>query len=89
LFSFLKYFQEIFDLPAEVIMDQPLIMLVANKRLYIENHKGIALFQEDLIKVRVKDFFIIIKGFNFELERIEEDHLIIVGDFSIIDYEKK
>ncbi|MFR2299238.1 MAG: YabP/YqfC family sporulation protein, partial [Clostridium paraputrificum] len=40
-----------FDLPAEIVMDIPKIIITGNKEITIENHKGISNFEKNLIKV--------------------------------------
>ena len=34
-----------FDLPAEIVMDIPKIIITGNKEITIENHKGISSFE--------------------------------------------
>ena len=43
-----------FDLPAEIVMDIPKIIITGNKEITIENHKGISSFEKNLIKVNSK-----------------------------------
>ena len=45
-----------FDLPAEIVMDIPKIIITGNKEITIENHKGISNFEKNLIKVNSKSW---------------------------------
>ena len=56
-----------FDLPAEIVMDIPKIIITGNKEITIENHKGISSFEKNLIKVNSKVGNINIEGSDFEI----------------------
>lgn len=79
--SIIEYFKNIFDLPLEVVCDYPLIMLAGNNEMFIENHKGIALYQEDLLKIRIKNGILTIEGHNINVKEINSEYLSIVGEF--------
>jgi sporulation protein YqfC len=85
---FKKQFTDLFDLSAEVTMDLPLIMLVGQQKLYIENHKGISLYMSDKIKIRVKPGYVIITGSELVIGEIKTENLSISGQISGIFYEK-
>jgi sporulation protein YqfC len=85
--SFNNVLKEMFDLPAEVILDLPLIIMVGQGEFYLENHKGIALYQSDLIKIRVKSALLAIKGTNLKIENIKSDTLQITGNIVDLSYE--
>ena len=57
-----RQFIRVFELPADIIMDLPLLMLVADNKLYLENHKGISYFQSEEIKIKIKSGFIILRA---------------------------
>ena len=84
--SFKKQFSNLFELPEEVMLDAPLIMMVGDKELYLENHKGIALYQNDLIKIRIKSGLLKIKGTNLELNQIKSIKLYISGEITSLEY---
>jgi sporulation protein YqfC len=85
---FKKQFTDLFDLSAEITMDLPLIMLVGQQKLYIENHKGISLYMSDKIKIRVKPGYVIITGSELVIGEIKTENLSISGQISGIFYEK-
>ena len=84
--SFKEQFGNFFNLPEEIILNRPLIMLVGEKKLYLENHNGIALYQKDLIKIRLKIGILEIKGDKLEIEKIEAVDLLISGDINSLAY---
>lgn len=75
------------DFPKEVIMDIPKITIVGRDEITIENHKGILLFERDLIKVNSKIGPISILGGAFEILYISSCTMTISGLFKEIKYE--
>ncbi|MFW6279157.1 MAG: YabP/YqfC family sporulation protein [Bacillota bacterium] len=72
-------FRNLFDLPGEVIEDLPLLLLVGSGKLYLENHKGIATYQQQKIKIRIKKGYLIIEGQKLEVDEIKTNNLFISG----------
>ena len=85
--TFNNVLKEIFDLPGEVILDLPLIMMVGQREFYIENHKGIAQYQTDLIKIRVKSGILVIEGSELNIQNIKSKTLQITGKIANLGYE--
>ncbi|QTL97966.1 sporulation protein YqfC [Iocasia frigidifontis] len=84
-----KQFLDIFDLSPEIVLDLPLIMLVGQQKLYIENHKGIKNFDNDKIKISINKGYLIFSGKELVVEEIREDCLFISGNIVMIQYEKR
>ncbi|AZO95011.1 YabP/YqfC family sporulation protein [Halocella sp. SP3-1] len=84
-----KQFLDIFDLSPEIVLDLPLIMLVGQQKLYIENHKGIKNFDSDKIKISINKGYLIFSGKELVVEEIREDCLFISGNIVMIQYEKR
>ncbi len=84
-----EQFSDLFELPDEIILNAPLIMMVGQKKLYIENHKGIALYQQDKLKVRLKVGNILIEGKDLLISEINTEYLFISGIISSLNYEIK
>lgn len=84
-----KQFLDIFDLSPEIILDLPLIMLVGQQKLYIENHKGIRNFDSDKIKININRGYLIFSGKGLVVEEIRKDCLFISGSIVMIQYEEK
>lgn len=82
-----KHFLGVFDLPSEITMDLPLMMLVGNNKLFLENHKGISSFQNDEIKVKTKQGYILINGERLSISEIDTESLTISGKLYSIFYE--
>ena len=53
------------ELPKEVILDIPKIIVMGRNEITIENHKGIQIFEKNKIKINTNMAPIEIKGNNF------------------------
>ena len=67
------------DLPGEAIPGQPLVELSGDRRVLIENHRGVIEYSKDRIGIRVSYGQILICGQGLELVRMSKEQLIIVG----------
>lgn len=75
------------ELPKEVILDVPKIIVTGRKEVTIENHKGIIVFEKELIKINTNSTPISIKGKNFEILYIASSTITVSGYFESIQYE--
>lgn len=75
------------DLPKDVILNLPKITIVGNEEITIENHKGIILFERNIIKINTKVKIINIEGDDFEILYIGDSTITISGKFKLISYE--
>lgn len=75
-------------IPLEIAMDIPKIIIEGNQKITIENHKGLAAFDEKYIKVNSKLGSIIIMGEKFQVLFIGGNTLTIGGILKSIGYEE-
>lgn len=75
------------DLPKDVMLNLPKITIIGNDEITIENHKGIILFDRNIIKINTKVKIIDIEGENFEILYIGDSTITISGKFKSISYE--
>ncbi|MGG7145044.1 sporulation protein YqfC [Clostridium nigeriense] len=75
------------DLPKDVMLNLPKITIIGNDEITIENHKGIILFERNIIKINTKVKIIDIEGENFEILYIGDSTITISGKFKSISYE--
>ena len=65
------------DFPTDISLDMPKIIVVGNREITIENHKGIMSFQSNMVKINSRVGAITIDGRNFEI--------LFIGETSITD----
>ncbi len=75
------------ELPKDVILNLPKITILGDEEITIENHKGIILFERNIIKINTKVKVIDIEGENFEILYIGDSTITISGKFKSISYE--
>lgn len=75
------------DLPKDVILDVPKIVIIGKEEVTIENHKGILTFETNEIKINTRFGPLTIKGENFEILYIASSTITVSGKFVSIYYE--
>lgn len=75
------------EFPTDVVLDLPKIIVVGNKEITIENHKGIMAFDNNMIKINSRIGAVIVMGEKFEILFIGENTITISGIFKKISYE--
>jgi sporulation protein YqfC len=77
------------DFPSDILLDLPKIIVVGNREITIENHRGIIFFETNMVKINSRIGSIIIRGKGFEILFIAETSIIMSGIFEGISYEGK
>ena len=67
------------DLPGEALPGYPLVEIVGEERLLVENHLGITAYSCSEICVKVKYGFISICGNSLQIARMSKHQLVILG----------
>lgn len=75
------------NIPREISLDVPKIIVIGNREITIENHKGIITFDVNEIKINSRVGAIKIQGSKFEILYIGGDTISISGNFKAIIYE--
>lgn len=72
----------------ELLPQRPLLELIGDQRVLIENHCGICEYSTGQITVRVKKAWIYICGKNLSISFISRERLVIVGCIDTIKLER-
>lgn len=72
-------FVDLFELPKEILLHLPLLVLFGDQSIYIENHRGIGLFGEEKIQIVVESGEVIIRGEALVIQEIHPQTLRIQG----------
>ena len=67
------------ELPVDIVMDLPKLILTGKLRLSLQNHKGIIEYTEERIRVNTKIGVFKIGGKGLEIKTILSEEIIIVG----------
>lgn len=63
----------------DCIAHYPLLELLADRRVLIENYNGICQYSPECIQIRVKDGSILVIGDMLELAQMDREHVVICG----------
>lgn len=74
------------DLPGEIILNLPKIVLIGNFQVLIENHRGILTYNSETVRVLVETGEVAVRGQDLVLRRILPEELLIEGKIQGIDF---
>lgn len=77
---------EMTDLPKDVIMDLPKIVIIGNREMQIDNYKGLLEYSQEVIRVATNNKHIIITGADLGINRMESETLFIGGRITSIEF---
>ncbi|GAB6100252.1 hypothetical protein JCM16358_21310 [Halanaerocella petrolearia] len=78
---------ELFDLPQDVLLNLPMISIVGNLNLRVENHQGIIKYTPESVKIRVYHGQILITGEDLVIDQMKEEGVIITGRITDISFD--
>ena len=73
------------DLPGEALPCAPLVEILGDCRVLIENHKGVAGYTNTEICVKVKFGLIKILGHNLALTKMSGRQLVVMGHIECVN----
>lgn len=76
----------LFELPKDVVLNLPLITIVGNKEIQIENYKGIVEYSEEMIKVKTTVGVIKVNGKKLFVKLITSENIQITGFIKSFEY---
>lgn len=77
-------FTDMMELPKELLMNVSRITILGNEDVFIENYKGIADYDNNVIRLANN---IIILGENLNVEEITDKEIMITGKVNNIEFE--
>ncbi len=85
--SFKEVVADLFELPHEILLDLPRVTLVGNAQLYIENHRGVIAYDENQVRLSVKNGEIVVRGERLQIKNLLEEELLIKGMIEGLSYD--
>ena len=70
---------ERFDLPPETLAQVPRVTLSGNRRVVVENHRGLLEYGEDTVEVAGGRIRVRIHGTELQLRAMDRNDLVITG----------
>lgn len=86
LFALKAAISEAFELPSEITLNLPKIILVGHSRMLIENHKGVIEYTSQKIRLNSGIGVIRIEGTDLILNNIAADDIIVTGKIKTVNF---
>lgn len=77
---------ETMKLPSDILAGAPIMTLVGNRQVSIENYKGIIEYTEEQIRVQTKIGRIHIEGKRLNIEYYTVDDMRVTGNITMIQF---
>lgn len=75
------------DIPGDIILDLPRIIILGSLQLMVENHRGIAKYTSDFVCIHVAEGDLVIKGKELRLRNVAPEEICIEGYIKSIAFE--
>lgn len=77
------------EIPNNALSDNFELRMHGNKKVIIENHLGIKVYDENMVCIKTNDQDITIKGSKFKIEEINNYRVIVKGNIKEIIFSMK
>ncbi|WMJ76266.1 MULTISPECIES: YabP/YqfC family sporulation protein [unclassified Sedimentibacter] len=77
------------EIPNDALSDNFDLKMHGNKKVIIENHLGMTVYENDEVGIKTAENTILIKGSKFKIEEINNYNVIIRGNINQIIFGKK
>lgn len=84
-----KLTANILDLPHDVVFDLPRITMIGNMQAYIENHRGVLHFSEEMLRLKLSKGQLEISGQKLVIRAILAEEVFIEGLIHEVKYTDK
>jgi len=86
LFALKAAISEALELPGEITLNLPKIIMIGHSRMLIENHKGVIEFTPLKIRLNSGIGVIKIEGIDLNLKNIASDDIIVTGKIKTVSF---
>jgi sporulation protein YqfC len=83
----LQFLGRILEIPQEIIWDLPRTTTLGNKQLLVENHKGIIEYTPSLVRMKVTQGEITIKGKTLSIGNLQAEQILVEGVIQEVFYD--
>ena len=74
------------NIPEDISAGVPIVTIMGNREVFVENYKGILIYEGHCIKLQTKTCRITVEGENLEIIYYTNVEMKIVGDLVSISY---
>ena len=84
--SFREKMSELLELPKEIVLNLPKMVMIGNRQMMIENYKGIMEYEEYRVRINTSSGSVQIEGQGLNIEEITTEDILVTGDIHIIEF---
>ncbi|MGF7056349.1 sporulation protein YqfC [Brassicibacter mesophilus] len=77
---------DILELPKDIVLDLPKIVMIGNLQVYIENHKGIIEYGKQRIRINTNSGILRITGKDMFIRSIVSEEIAVVGEIDMVEF---
>jgi len=81
-----KLMGDMLDLPKDLVLELPRLIIIGNKELYLQNHKGIIDYSHELIRINLVRGYLEVQGESLQIRTIIPDEITIAGKISGVKF---
>lgn len=74
------------ELPSEIVFNLPLISIVGNEEMLIENYKGVIEYSDDRIRINTSCGIMKIEGKALVLKQVTSENIKVKGTITRFEY---
>lgn len=74
-----RQMSDVLEIPSDIIMDLPKIVMVGDLQVFIENHRGIVEYTAEIVRINVGEYEVAVSGDNLLLRNILPDEICLEG----------
>lgn len=83
-----QQFANFLDIPRDIMMDLPKIVLVGDVQLFVENHRGIIVYTSTQVRVNTSIGELEVNGVDLTLRNILPDEISVEGRIVSVAYRR-
>lgn len=77
---------EYLEIPGDIILDLPKVVLLGNLQLVVENHRGILKYNPEIIHINLSEGELIIRGKDLQLRNVLPEEICVQGQIKNIAF---
>jgi sporulation protein YqfC len=82
-----RQMSDILEIPSDVMLDLPKIVIVGNLQVFIENHRGIVEYTSETVRINVSEYEVVVKGEDLLLRNILPEEISVDGKIAGVYFE--
>ncbi|MEQ6375867.1 sporulation protein YqfC [Bacillaceae bacterium S4-13-58] len=83
-----KWAADHLELPSDVLLELPRITIIGQLHVYIENHKGLLIFSDQELRLKLKVGQLQVKGKDFVIKAMLPEEIVLEGTIKSLKFLK-